>query len=1398
MDSQNTSLERDDVLDTSKNSYSLSPSTHPSSLRTSRLQSSPSSKSYRDSDIPYRSGWVRKFKQSTETHSYLPPLDSNALFSSLAEKKSIQKTMINPATKTPNHTLKSSHGDDNKEISSDVIVNKSTSSSKLELEQKIDMNATDTSPDAHIGAARSPWAKEILKDEESDNNDDQRSGSYLSLLEMNDLLSTPNSSGYVSSLTNRSSKSFDSIRKSNQFDAISSQSPTLHHLEYLAAHSTTALAPKFLPEPNYTKNQNRFHNFVSISEDSGGLSLLQLKNIYGCHSRRDAMKLALDQSNALSKASDDLIDLLFEYLNKCCGVEARQLFQHHRQEEHEHIQESTFSQKGLSLPASAIGWLSAYLYPSGADKNYQQQWFDASSDRERSCLPNASPGPRMQNKFSLLRTLLSNNVTHLRITGVAWPGNVKRKRSRNRESIDTTNNTPRRRGRMLLNFDSRTTSSFLAFYRHLQNNPRLDMRLFPNVQYLHLEGVPGEWLSNLNVTRPCLQRLLVKRGHIRNISNFFDMEQVIQSNIPKDDGSIDATNHFHTPQKVGSSLDHEITAAPALLEMQQPVTFSKLTHLSLSYCGIGELSDLGRHTRKNLFWSPLSSLSSLKTLDLSHNELCDPGSALQGLDHLPMLSGIDLSFNRIQTMNGAHLLLGNIKVLLLSHNLITNVEGLDRLFPLQKLDVSYNKISKLADISSIGKLPDLMDLRLIGNPFCFIGKQQSRCKLFNIFKDARMKDDSQLTYRSLKNILPRIDGTQISNKELVTLRLLTFAQMLDVENDFRVDGAINIKHVANPKEKNVVVIHDINQNITRELSKDAKLRKVSSVSLKRDPARVIPYRSPLPVISESNVSIEEVVKYVHPVVENAIQIESFNSDVDINGADTSDSFYSSSDDDQSHSEEEEEDDDDYKDNLHTSSHQCDTEVDESSREPANEDIALDASSVEDNHIVNNALNGNVEPTSLDDDINSIAEDISIIKKEKSTEHFERYDFANLERSAEYDGPDTYSDLIVANCYELYFRSYVFPSQQHSESIDLYEENIREKMLPRIQLYQSDRDLMILSLTHTPCRSELPSVVSGPMNECFVSISKEELLACGMAATGRIAPTEVEIHGFRGNKLLDTSGNPHTFSISKTLMLCVSTMALYIIPNFSDGDLMVPRKFPSSISTAAKFKDAAWPHAYCRHPFKFLRKISFDGYGFQRLTLHFRLPALHGEVLIQPDDSVMSNFDYSYVIFTCKQKRTIELMQVIQQAAKEALPNESVDLLSEPSSIIIGNDDDLMVKAVSRALNRPKFCDDILHYQILYQLWPDKASVRARRSLVLTNDEIFLFHETYAGDCSACAPETNSMMYGDLSMRTIASIKLHDIDTIGFSRESPRQVNIDIKPQSRLRKSTNWSDRKSVV
>lgn len=74
------------------------------------------------------------------------------------------------------------------------------------------------------------------------------------------------------------------------------------------------------------------------------------------------------------------------------------------------------------------------------------------------------------------------------------------------------------------------------------------------------------------------------------------------------------------------------------------------------------------------------------------------------------------------SMKASHLLVGNIKVLLLANNCIIDVQGLDHLYSLQKLDLQNNRISKLCDVSALARLPELMELNLKGNPFASKGK----------------------------------------------------------------------------------------------------------------------------------------------------------------------------------------------------------------------------------------------------------------------------------------------------------------------------------------------------------------------------------------------------------------------------------------------------------------------------------------------------------------------------------------------------------------------------------------------------------------------------------------------------------------------------------------------------
>lgn len=85
------------------------------------------------------------------------------------------------------------------------------------------------------------------------------------------------------------------------------------------------------------------------------------------------------------------------------------------------------------------------------------------------------------------------------------------------------------------------------------------------------------------------------------------------------------------------------------------------------------------------------------------------------------LNSLDLT-HWTPSMKEIFMHIGNVKELILSGNEISSVQGLDRLFSLERLSLDENKIEHLADISRLAKLPFLMNLDIKGNPLEIAGK----------------------------------------------------------------------------------------------------------------------------------------------------------------------------------------------------------------------------------------------------------------------------------------------------------------------------------------------------------------------------------------------------------------------------------------------------------------------------------------------------------------------------------------------------------------------------------------------------------------------------------------------------------------------------------------------------
>ncbi len=115
-------------------------------------------------------------------------------------------------------------------------------------------------------------------------------------------------------------------------------------------------------------------------------------------------------------------------------------------------------------------------------------------------------------------------------------------------------------------------------------------------------------------------------------------------------------------------------------------------------------------SNKNLEKIPdfINELKQLKILNLSHNKI----SKIEGLNNLSKLKKLNLHANIITHISGLENLI-QLKDINLLRNQINKIEGLDNLTRLQRLNLYNNQIKKL---EGLGNLTQLSELQLSNNP----------------------------------------------------------------------------------------------------------------------------------------------------------------------------------------------------------------------------------------------------------------------------------------------------------------------------------------------------------------------------------------------------------------------------------------------------------------------------------------------------------------------------------------------------------------------------------------------------------------------------------------------------------------------------------------------------------
>jgi Leucine-rich repeat (LRR) protein len=398
---------------------------------------------------------------------------------------------------------------------------------------------------------------------------------------------------------------------------------------------------------------------------------------------------------------------------------------------------------GLTVPASAVGWLSQKLF---SDTDFGAQNEGGLAEPNSSLLSGSLPG-----RLALIKFLLPR-ATHVRLTSERWPSRRNQKAMEAEDTIHVMcDHNPR----------GDTSGSFLEYYDALIHRPRVDMRVFCQCKVLLIAQVPPSSIVNLYCIRNTLQILRVERSCIFDLPSFL---------LPAEKNN--TRSDFEDP----------------LSSLAAPIIYPNLVHAKLSFCGLDELSGMRgrRRADQTRDQPPLGSLTALQSLNLSHNEIVSERTALSSARRMPFLQRLDLSHNRITSLRNAHYRLGNIQTLRLSYNRLRSVQGIDRLYSLESLWLDHNELEDLTSISGLSRLPELQTLHLRGNPLELLRLRTYRIGVFDLFCERRLANlDQNATFRQLQRALPSLDLERPSLMEMKALRERTFAPTYAVARPHR-------------------------------------------------------------------------------------------------------------------------------------------------------------------------------------------------------------------------------------------------------------------------------------------------------------------------------------------------------------------------------------------------------------------------------------------------------------------------------------------------------------------------------------------------------------------------------------------------------------------------------------
>ncbi|XP_020280844.1 nischarin [Pseudomyrmex gracilis] len=195
----------------------------------------------------------------------------------------------------------------------------------------------------------------------------------------------------------------------------------------------------------------------------------------------------------------------------------------------------------------------------------------------------------------------------------------------------------------------------------------IELSTFKNVQNLMIDRYPVDKIYNMGNLRDTVTTLKVTNTKLRSIVELAMCEEVHKI--------IENANDSHV--------------------------WMKVTHLDLS------------DNRIEVIDEAIKLLPQIECLTLNNNHL----SEISNVTLLPRLSQLYLASNNFASLpDDLHTRLGYIVYIDLSQNKLTSLASFSKLYSLEGLDVSCNRIERIEEVKHIGHLPCLENLRLTGNP----------------------------------------------------------------------------------------------------------------------------------------------------------------------------------------------------------------------------------------------------------------------------------------------------------------------------------------------------------------------------------------------------------------------------------------------------------------------------------------------------------------------------------------------------------------------------------------------------------------------------------------------------------------------------------------------------------